>query len=182
MRKIIVQTEISFDAVQENPHLFAFDYEREDVDQSFKEQISRTDGLLMGRITYEGFAEVWPTMAGQNEMADKMNSLPKYVASRTLKEPLSWNASTLLKDVVAEVTTLKQQEGGDLLQYGVGELTQTLLQAGLIDEMRFLVYPVAVGSGARVFEKFDKTSLKLLTTKTFKAGIVAMHYQPVSNG
>lgn len=179
MRKIIAQTEISLDAVMENPHLFALDYHNDETMKYFSDQFFASDTLLMGRVTYEGFAQVWPTRAG-DALADRMNSLPKFVASKTLKEPLTWNA-TLLKDIVEEVARLKQQPGGDILQFGVGELTHMLIQHGLVDELRFLVSPVVVGEGARIFERIDKTGLKLLHTQTFKTGIIALHYQPQQN-
>ena len=180
MRKVIVQTEVSLDGVQENPHLFAFDYHNEETINYLKERGFQSDTLLMGRVTYEGFAEVWPTRAG-DDFADHLNSLPKYVASRTLQEPLTWNANLLEGDVAGAVAKLKEQPGQDILQYGMGELTHTLIERGLVDELRFLVFPVAMGSGQRIFETFEKTALKLLETKTFKTGIVALHYQPVKN-
>lgn len=178
MRKVIVQTQVSLDGVQENPQLFVFDYFSEESKNYVKEQLFRSDALVMGRVTYEGFAEVWPTMAG-DDFADRMNSLPKYVASRTLQEPLTWNASLLGDNVAEAVAKLKEQPGQDILQYGIGELTHTLIQQGLVDELRFMVFPLAMGSGQRIFETFDKTALKLLETKTFNTGIVALRYQPV---
>jgi dihydrofolate reductase len=180
MRKVIVQTQVSLDGVQENPQLFVFDYHNEEIMNYSKEQLFDSDALLMGRVTYQGFAEVWPTRTG-DDFADRINSLPKYVASRTLKEPLTWNASLIKGDVAKEVAKLKNQPGQDILQYGIGELTHTLIQQGLVDELRFLVFPVAVGSGGRIFETFDKTTLKLLETKTFETGVVALHYGLVKN-
>jgi dihydrofolate reductase len=180
MRKVIVQTQASLDGVQENPQLFVFDYVSEESTNYVKEQLFRSDALLMGRVTYQGFAKVWPTRTG-DDFSDRINSLPKYVASRTLQEPLTWNAQLLKGDVAKAVAKLKDQPGQDILQYGIGELTHTLIQQGLVDELRFLVFPVAIGSGQRIFETFDKTALKLLETKTFKTGVVALHYQPVKN-
>ncbi len=180
MRKIIVQTQVSLDGVQENPHLFVFDFHNEEIMNYSKEQLLQSDALLMGRVTYQGFAEIWSTRTG-DDFSDRMNSLPKYVASRTLQEPLTWNASLLEGDVARAVAKLKEQPGQNILQYGIGELTHTLIQQGLVDELRFLVFPVAVGNGQRIFETFDKTALKLLETKTFKTGVLALHYQPVKN-
>jgi dihydrofolate reductase len=177
MRKIIVQTQVSLDGVQENPQLFVFDYFSDEIMSYNKELLFQSDALLAGRVTYEGFAEVWPTRTG-DEFSDRINSLPKYVASRTLKEPLTWNASLLTGDVAKEVAKLKEQPGQDILQYGIGELTHTLIKEGLVDELRFMVFPVAIGSGQRIFETFDKTPLKLLESKTFKTGVVALYYQP----
>jgi dihydrofolate reductase len=180
MRKVIVQTQVSLDGVQENPHLFVFDYSNEETLNHVKANLFQSDALLMGRVTYQGFAAVWPTRTG-DEFSDRINSLPKYVASRTLKEPLTWNTSLMGGDVAKEVAKLKEQPGQDILQYGIGELTHTLIKQGLVDELRFMVCPVAVGSGKRIFETFDKTPLKLLETKTFKTGVVALHYQRVKN-
>jgi dihydrofolate reductase len=180
MRKVIIETRVSLDGVQENPQLFVFDYVSEESTNYVKEQLFRSDALLMGRVTYEGFAKAWPTRTG-DEFSDRMNSLPKYVASRTLQEPLTWNAQLLKGDVAKELAKLKEQPGQDILQYGMGELTHTLIRQGLVDELRFMIFPVAIGSGQRIFETFDKTALKLLETNTFKTGVVALHYQPVKN-
>jgi dihydrofolate reductase len=177
MRKVIVQTEISLDAVQENPHHWVFDYHDDAVTKYLNDQVFKTDTLLMGRVTYEAFAEVWPTRAG-DPIADRFNSMPKFVASRTLKGPLTWNATLFKGDIAKEVAELKQQPGQDIVLYGVGELVNTLIQHGLIDELRFLVFPIAVGNGQRVFENIDKTAMKLLETKVFSTGVVALHYQP----
>jgi dihydrofolate reductase len=180
MRKVIVQTQVSLDGVQEDPQLFVFDYFSDEIMSYNKELLFQSDALLAGRVTYEGFAEAWSTRTG-DEFSDRINSMPKYVASRTLKEPLTWNASLLGDDVAGAVTKLKNQPGQDILQYGIGELTHTLIKEGLVDELRFLVFPVAVGSGQRIFETFDKTALNLLETKTFETGVVALHYGVVKN-
>ena len=177
MRKVIVSTMMSIDAVMENPQNWSFDYMKGDILPYVSEQLFASDTLIMGRETYEGFAEAWSSRAGADAFADRMNSLPKYVASRTLKEPLTWNA-TLLKDIPAEIVALKQQAGQNILQYGVGELTQTLLQHGLVDELRLVVFPVVVGGGQRILEKLKQTPMKLLEAKTFSTGVVALHYQP----
>ena len=180
MRNIIVEAEVSLDGVigGENPDFWAqvFKYHGEDVSDYLKNLLFTPDALLMGRKTYEVFAQVWPSRNG--EEADRINSMPKYVASRSLKEPLAWNATLMEGDIAKEIGKLKEQPGRDLLQYGVGELTQTMLQHGLVDELRLVVFPFAFGRGQRVFENFDTTSLKLLDTKTFSTGAIALHYQP----
>ena len=106
--------------------------------------------------------------------------MPKYVASRTLKEPLQWNATLIKGDVAEAIRKLKQEPGKSLLQYGVGELTYTMLKHGLVDELRVLVYPFAFGEGPRIFEHMGVNTLKLLDTKTFSTGVVALIYQPVN--
>jgi len=167
------------DSVIENPQNWVFDYVNDEFMSYAREQLFESDALIMGRVTYEGFAEAWSARAGADEFADRMNSLPKYVASRTLKEPLTWNTNLIKGDVLKEVVKLKEQKGMNILQYGSGELTRTLLQHGLIDEFRLMVFPVAVGMGLRVFENIQQTPMKLLETKTFSTGVVILHYQPV---
>jgi dihydrofolate reductase len=181
MRKVIVQTEMSLDGVLNSSHLWdlVFKYHNDEIDNKYlKGTLFAADALLMGRVTYEGFAEVWPSRAGTDDSADRINSLPKFVASRTLKGPLEWNATLLQGDVAQEVNKLKQQPGQDIVQYGIGELTHTLLQHGLVDEMRFLVYPFVLGNGQRIFENVAAATMKLLDTKTFSTGAVALIYQP----
>lgn len=179
MRKVIVSTMVTMNAVMENPQNWSFDYWNDEIQKYAYDQLFESDALVMGRVTYEGFAEAWSARAGADEFADRMNNLPKFVASRTLKDSLTWNAILMKGDVVEEVAKLKQQPGQNILQYGSGELTHTLMQQGLIDEIRLLVYPVAVGTGERIFENIDKTGMKLLEVKQFSTGAVALHYQPV---
>lgn len=147
-----------------------------DVQEYLDELLFMPDALLMGQKTYESFAKVWPAREGK--MADKINSMPKYVASRTQKEPLQWNATLIKGDVAEEIRKLKQVSGKSLLQYGVGELTQTMLKHDLVDEFRVLVYPFAFGDGPRIFENMGVKTLKLLGITTFISGVVALHYQP----
>lgn len=178
MRKIIVSTMTTLNGVIENPQLWSFDFMNDEVMKFAYDQLFASDALIMGRLTYEGFSQAWSARAGADAFADRINALPKYVASRTLQEPLTWNANLLKGDIVAGVAWLKQQPGQNILQYGSGELTRTLLQAGLIDELRLLVYPVAVGTGQNLFENIDKTAMKLVESRTFGTGVIAISYQP----
>jgi dihydrofolate reductase len=184
MRKIIVEAEVSLDGIIDGgaPDFWeqVFKYHSDDVSDYLNNLLLAPDALLMGRITYEGFAEIWPTREGK--MADRINSMPKYVASRSLKEPLAWNATLIKGDVAQEIGKLKQEPGQDLLQYGVGELTHTMLRHGLVDELRLLVFPFTFGKGQRIFENMDIYTLKLLDTKTFSSGVIALHYQPLGTG
>jgi len=179
MRKIIVEAEVSVDGAMggENVDFWkqVFPHHSPDVVVYLNDLLFTPDALLMGQKTYEVFATVWPTREGKD--ADRINSMPKYVASRTLKEPLQWNATLIKGDVPEEIRKLKQEPGKDLLQYGVGELTHTMLQYGLVDELRILVYPFAFGEGPRIFEHMGVNTLKLLETRTFSSGVVALHYQ-----
>jgi dihydrofolate reductase len=136
-----------------------------------------SSALLLGRITYQGFAASWPGMTDEEGFGDRMNSLPKYVASRTLAEPLEWNASLLPGDAVEEVHKLKRQPGGDLLIYGSGELVRSLLPHGLIDELRLMIHPVFIGSGKRLLERTDRSGLTLIDNRATEKGVVTLTYQ-----
>jgi dihydrofolate reductase len=133
--------------------------------------------LLLGRVTYQGFAAAWPSMTDPQGFAERMNGLPKFVASTTLKQ-LEWNNSRLLKgDIAAEVGKLKQQPGQDILAAGSGTLVRTLMQHDLVDEYRLMVHPVVLGSGKRLFgEGTDKKVLKLTETRTFGSVVVVLSY------
>ena len=183
MRKIIVEAEVSIDGVMGGENLDfwqqIFPFHSADVTEYLNDLLFMPDALLMGQKTYAGFAQVWPTRQGK--MADRINSMPKYVASRTLKEPLQWNATLMKGDVAEEIRKLKQESGKSLLQYGVGELTHTMLEAGLVDEFLLLVFPFSFGAGPRIFEHMGVNTLKLLDTKTFSSGVVALHYQPLES-
>lgn len=181
MRKIIVEAEISVDGAMggENMEFWnqVFPFHSPDVTEYLNDLLFMPDALLMGHKTYKFFAEVWPARQGKD--ADKVNTITKYVASRTLKEPLTWNATLIKGDVVDEIRKLKQAPGNNLLQYGVGELTHTMLKAGLVDEIRILVNPFTFGEGPYIFEHMGINALKLLESRTFKSGTVALHYQPI---
>jgi dihydrofolate reductase len=181
VRRVIVEAEVSLDGAMGGENLDfwtqIFAFHSADVVEYLDDLLFMPDALLMGRETYEGFAQVWPTRQGKD--ADRINSMPKYVASRTLKEPLQWNAELLTGDVAEEIRKLKEEPGKGLLQYGVGELTHTMLEHGLVDELRVLVYPLTYGEGPRIFEHMGVNTLKLLDTKAFNSGVVAHHYQPV---
>jgi dihydrofolate reductase len=150
-----------------------------DVAEYLHDLLFVPDALLLGRKTYEGFAQVWPTRSGT--MADRINGMPKYVASRTLKEPLRWNATLMKGDVAEEIGKRKHESGKGLVQYGVGELTHTMLKHGLVDELRLLVFPFSFGDGPRIFERMGVNTLRLSDTKTFSSGAVALHYQPLES-
>ena len=180
MRKVIVEVEVSVDGGMggDNMEFFkqVFSFHSPDVEKYLNDLLFMPDALLMGQKTYTGFAKIWPTRQG--EMADKINTMPKYVASRTLKEPLDWNATLIKGDAAEAIRKLKQEPGKSLLQYGVGELTHTMLKHGLVDELRILLFPFAFGEGPRIFEHMGVNTLKLLDTKQFSSGVIALHYQP----
>jgi dihydrofolate reductase len=142
--------------------------------------LSASDALLLGRVTYEGFAKAWPSVKDDVGFADKMNNMSKHVVSTTLKK-VDWNNSKLIKTNVAEeVRKLKQQPGKEILVYGSAKLVNTLLRHDLVDELRLLVHPVVLGSGRRLFDDNSETlkPLKLAESKTFPSGIVLLSYHP----
>jgi dihydrofolate reductase len=136
-----------------------------------------TEALLLGRVTYEEFAALWPSRRG--EFADRFNSLPKYVVSSTLADP-EWNSTVLEGDVVEEVSRLKQQLDGDIVVHGSIRLARTLIEHDLVDELRLMVYPVVLGAGERLFgETSDKKPLRLVDTQTVGDGVAMLTYEPV---
>jgi len=181
MKEIIVAAEISMDGVVNNPEMFAeiFKYHTEDVQDYLDKLLFSSGALLAGRLTYEGFAKIWPTRTGK--MADYINKMPKYIASRTLKEPLSWNSKLIQGDVVEELCKLKQKDVKDLVQYGVGELTRTMLNHGLVDKFQLLVFPFTFGKGGRWFDGMDMKRFKLIESKTYKSGAVLLRYGQAGN-
>jgi len=143
------------------------------------EGMARGGSLLLGRRTYEDFAGFWPKQR-DNPFTDVLNNTQKYVASRTLKEPLPWSNSTLLKGDPAEaVARLKQQPGKDLVVLGSGELVQSLMARNLVDRFVLLIHPIVLGSGRRLFTDTGASArLRLLDTKTSTTGVVTATYQP----
>ncbi len=190
MRKVIVSEYVSLDGVMEDPG-GAEEFEHggwhnpffvEEIGKYKFDELFASDALLLGRVTYQGFAAAWPSMTDEAGFADRMNSLPKFVVSTTLEEPLEWNNSRLIKGNVAEeVSKLKQEPGQDILVYGSGDLVHTLMQHDLIDEYRLMVHPIVVGSGKRLFKDgSDTTVLRLVETKMFGSGVVVLTYQPTA--
>jgi dihydrofolate reductase len=148
------------------------------------EGISKAEALLLGRVTYEKFAAVWPNQPQDNPFTEVMNSFRKYVASRTLEEPLSWRNSTLLEgDAVEAVARLKEQPGKDLVILGSGGLVQSLMRAGLIDEFVLPLHPLVLGSGRRLFgDGGSYAALGLVDSKTTTSGVLIARYRPASEG
>jgi dihydrofolate reductase len=175
MRKIIESTLVSADGVIGSPPLWAMDYRDEEVTRDALERLSGSDAMLIGRGTYELFAATWPGQT--DEFAQRMNGIRKYVFSSTLAGA-DWSNSTIVRgDVLAEVTKIKEQDGRDLALFGHGRLAQTLLENGLIDELRLSVHPVLAGAGLPQFSNGRKTPLKLVSAKTFTTGVVVLSYQ-----
>lgn len=177
MRKVIVSTYMSLDGVIENP-MWTMDYWNDEIAAFQTKDLLSADALLLGRETYEGFAEAWSARSG-DEFTDRMNSLPKHVASRTLQTaPTTWNATVIQGDAAEGIRQLKQQPGQNILKYGGGELLATLLQHNLLDELHVIVYPVVLGSGVRLFEDGSTAKFDLVETKPFSNGVLALVYKP----
>ena len=190
MRRVVVSEFVSLDGVMEAPggeegyaHTGWVGLFPDSGQFAYKlEEVLEAEALLIGRVTYEGFAVAWPSRKDEAGFADKMNGMPKFVASTTLTE-LEWNSSTLLEgDVVEAVSKLKQENGGDILVAGSRTLVHTLMAHDLVDEYRVMIFPVVLGSGRRLFpDTSDKNVLKLVDTKLFDSGVVIHAYHPARN-
>jgi dihydrofolate reductase len=145
-------------------------------DQASRDQFHKAAAMLLGRKTYEGLAAYWSPLEGP--WADLINPMPKFVASRTLEEPLEWNATLLRGDLTESVPRLKEDLGGDLIMSGCGELARALLAERLVDELRFGLHPVLWGKGARPFEG-EPLRLRLLGSETFDSGVTLLRYEPL---
>jgi dihydrofolate reductase len=179
MRKLIVSVYTTLDGIQ-NPVNWG-ELRSDEDDRAFsRDLLFGSDLLLMGRATYEFFSQFWPSIpADADGVAGRMNSIPKAVASTTLKGPLTWNATLIEVDVAEGVAALKRQDGQSILMYGAGDLACTLMQHGLVDELQVLVHPVVRGSGEYVFKNAeDLPALKLVDTRPFRSGVVMLTYQP----
>ena len=180
MRNLVVVELVSVDGVMESPEEWAFPYSNDEMEQANASGMAASDALLLGRLTYEQMAAYWPNQSGGVPMVDYINSVTKFVVSRTLKEPLEWNNSTLIRgDVAEQIVELKQQPGKNITILGSGALVRMLLQEDLLDELRLMVHPIVRGSGERLFEEGgDSKTLELVDSKTFKTGVVYLTYRP----
>jgi dihydrofolate reductase len=185
MGKIVVTEFVSLDGVMEDPGGsedfkyggWSFEFNRGDDGDQFKlDETMDAEALLLGRVTYEGFADAWPSRDG--EFADKFNTMPKYVVSSTLSNP-DWTNSTVLNgDLTEEVTKLKGEHDGDIYVHGSAQLVQALLENDLVDQLNLMVFPVVLGTGKRVFgATSDKKPLKLADSKTVGDGVAILVYE-----
>ena len=184
MGRIVVTEFVSLDGVMEDPGGaesfkhggWSFEISRGDEGDRFKlDEAMQSDALLLGRVTYDGFAAAWPSREG--EFADKFNNMPKYVVSSTLENP-DWNNTTVLKgDLASEVAQVKDEQEGDIVVHGSAQLAQSLLEHDLVDELRLMVYPVVLGSGKRFFgDTSDKKRLQLADSKIVGDGVAILVY------
>jgi dihydrofolate reductase len=177
MRKVVVSEFVTLDGVMEDPR-WTFQFPGDHMFTK-SDELFASDALLLGRVTYEGFAAAWPTMKMEPmDYADKMNGIRKYVVSTTLREA-KWNNSRVISEnVKEEISRLKEGEGkGSLLVYGSCALVNFLAQQKLVDEYRLLVYPIVLGKGKRLFKDGTAATLKLLEAKSFDSGVVLLRYE-----
>ncbi len=186
MRKVIVSEYVTLDGVMEDPGGgdkskyggWSRQFWNEQAMKFKYDELFASDALLLGRVTYDGFAKAWPTMKDTGDFGERMNSIAKYVVSTTLKSA-KWNNSTIINNNVGEkIKALKEQPGKDFLVEGSSELVHTLMQYDLVDEFRLMIHPIVVGGGKQLLgEGIDRKVLTLVETKTFNSGIVVLIYQ-----
>src|SRR4051794_7444016 len=190
MGKIVISENVSLDGVVQDPTgdegfrhggWFGQIKDRPEVNKLALDEALGAEALLLGRRSYAFFAARWPSRSG--ELADRLNSLPKYVVSSTLEDP-DWNNSTVLKgDVVNQVSKLKQELDGDIVVLASRQLVRTLMEHDLVDELRLMVHPVALGAGERLFdETTDKQPVRLLDTRTVGDGLSFLAYEVIRKG
>jgi dihydrofolate reductase len=194
MGRIVVSEFVSLDGVMEDPGGsegtrnagWTFRFDRGSEGDRFKlDEVLDAEALLLGRVTYEGFAKAWPTMEDPVGFAAKMNSMPKYVVSNSLSDAdASWQNSTVVRgDAATGVRALKDAVAGDLLVAGSASLVQTLVEHGLVDEFRLMVFPIVLGSGKRLFGDVSEAPVLALDgVSTIGAGIVILTYHPAPAG
>jgi dihydrofolate reductase len=178
MRKIVVTEFMSLDGVIDNP-MWSMPYWNDEIAAFKNEERDATDALLLGRVTYEGFAAAWPKMSPKKEpLAPFMNSVRKYVVSNTL-DKAEWNNSVIIKgDVVEAITKLKQEDGKDISLQGSAVLAQFLMEHDLVDGLRLLLYPVVVGKGNRLFNEGMSARFNLVESRSITGGVVSLIYEP----
>jgi len=190
MARIVVTEFVSLDGVMEDPGGaegfrhggWAFQFSRGEEGDRFKaDETMQSDAMLLGRRTYEAFAEAWPSRTG--EFADRFNAMPKYVVSSTLRDPEWGNTTVLDGDVPGAVAKLRDGPGGDIVVHGSAQLAQTLLAHDLIDELRLMVFPVVLGTGKRLFGSASDTKpLRLVDSRIVGDGVAIMVYAPAAAG
>ena len=178
MRKITVTEFLSLDGVIEDPQ-WTFKYWNDEIAQFKGEETTANDVLLLGRVTYQAFAEAWPQRTDEASGGKYFNGVRKYVVSNTL-DKAEWNNSQIISgDILAEIKKLKAEEGEDLVVHGSCTLAQWLMKHDLVDRYRLLVYPVVLGKGKRLFDDGVTATLQLVESKSFSSGVTALVYEPV---
>jgi dihydrofolate reductase len=179
MRRIVVTEFVSLDGVMEDPGGWSFKFPDPEGMRFKLDETLTHDALLLGRVTYEGFAAAWPSITDEVGFAEKMNGMPKFVVSTTLTE-LAWNNSTLISaNVTEEIAKLKDSDGGDILVAGSASLVATLMAHDLVDEYRLMVFPIVLGSGKRLFgASADPINLILASSRALDSGTLILTYHP----
>jgi dihydrofolate reductase len=175
-RKLVESTFVTLDGVISDPQVWGPPYWDDQHSAYAAKLLDPAEAMLLGRATYEVFAEAWPQRSG-DPYTDKINAMPKYVASRTLQDA-KWNAQVIENDAAEAVAALKAQDGGDLLKFGTGELDRTLLDNRLVDEYHFWMFPVIAGGGQHLLDGIDIAHLTLQDVSRFDSGIVVLVYGP----
>ena len=179
IRNLIATEFVSVDGIMESPHVWSFPFRSAESRHFKEEELFAVDALLLGRVTYEEFATAWPSQTDEAGYADRINSMPKYVVSTTLKSADWCNTSIIGSDVATEIARLKEEPGQDILIFGSAELVDSLTDLGLIDEYRLMTFPVVAGSGKRVFkEGRANVTLELGKMITFPSGVTVASYHP----
>jgi dihydrofolate reductase len=176
MRKLIVSEFVSLDGVIENP-MWTFPYWNDEIAKFKQAELFGSDSLLLGRVTYEGFAEAWPPRTDEEGYAQRINALPKAVPTTTMDQ-LEWNATPIKGDLTKAINAIKQETGGDILLFGSGKLVQSLIQLDLVDQYNLLYYPVVLGKGQKLFEDGSETKLKLVESTAYSSGVMGLIYEP----
>jgi dihydrofolate reductase len=177
MRKVVESTFVTVDGVISSPHEWGPPYWDDEHAGYARDLLFEADALLLGRETYEGLAQAWPLRAGTGDYADRINAMPKHVATTTLTD-FTWNATRIDGDVATGIADLKQQPGGNLLKFGTGPLDRTLLEHQLLDELHLWMFPVVAGRGQRLLEDMDITHFTLERETRFGSGIVVLVLHP----
>jgi dihydrofolate reductase len=177
--RIVASCMVSLDGVMESPEEWAFGFADEEFDRRVLDELLASEALLLGRKTYEGFVDYWPSATDDFGLADRMNAMPKFVASTTLEGPLGWNAELMEVSVAQEASELRRRSGGRVLVLASADLVRTLARHDLVDEYRLRVAPVVVGEGRRLFgEMGGRKDLRLVGTETLGTGVVVLTYRP----
>lgn len=180
-RKISATFFMTLDGVIADPHTWSFPFWNEEI-AAFKDaELRQTDALLLGRVTYEGFAAAWPGRTDDTGFSDKFNSMPKYVVTSTLKKA-DWSGSKIVRpsELSKTLAQLKKENGGDVMVHGSATLVQSLIRDGHLDELRLLVYPILLDKGKKLFNGTGETNLTLSSSKKFATGVVALIYERAS--
>jgi dihydrofolate reductase len=184
MGKLIIHNAMSVNGAFEAPApdtWFELDNDSGDASQ---DQLLLADALVLGRKTYEGLAAVWPQLVDDPALgryAERINAMPKYVASRTLTEPLEWNATLIKGEIDEAVPALKAQHDGNLIVSGCGELAHALTRQGYVDEFWFWVHPTIWASGPRIFDGIGPVRLQLVASTPFRSGVLWLRYRPATS-